>query len=345
VRAPRVGCVSATDPTRIVRWLAERGIVLAAEGEALRVRSRAPLLPAVRERIRANKPALLVHLTRPAVARPEAAPGDAHRAGDQNTRGPVPKVPNIEHPSDGPASNIRDFRDGVAENFAPTCAVRVTDAAGLIAVATSVGSVQRIGLDLETTGLNPARNRIRLLSLATGADTFVIDLFTLADSVRALAPLFAVLAEKEIVGHNIVSFDLPFLARLGFVPAKVFDTALASRVVYAGERADHDLASVVERELGEPLDKGEQDSDWSRPVLTPAQLAYAAADVAVLLRSSQKRCPGEKAVRGGRGRGLWFARLSEKRRCGAHTTDRELLSCSRGACGRGSPRTVTAGCL
>lgn len=147
----------------------------------------------------------------------------------------------------------------------------------------AVGSAERVGLDLETTGLNPARARIRLVSLATATDTFVIDLFALGDPVRALAPLFAVLAEKEIVGHNIVSFDLPFLARQGFRPTKVFDTALASRVAYAGERVDHDLASVVERELGQTLDKDQQDSDWSRPALTGEQLAYAAADVGVLL--------------------------------------------------------------
>src|SRR5205823_1142512 len=106
-----------------------------------------------------------------------------------------------------------------------------------------------IGLDLETTGLNPARDRIRLLSLATPTETLVIDLFALSDPVRALVPLFAALAEKEVIGHNVVSFDLPFLARLGFAPSRVFDTALASRVVYAGENADHDLASVVAREL------------------------------------------------------------------------------------------------
>jgi hypothetical protein len=101
--------------------------------------------------------------------------------------------------------------------------------------------------------------------------------------VQALAPLFAALTEKEVVGHNIISFDLPFLARLGFAPTRLFDTAIASRVVYAGEKADHDLAAVVQRELGEALDKSEQDSDWSRPELTDEQIDYAATDTAVLL--------------------------------------------------------------
>jgi DNA polymerase-1 len=138
-------------------------------------------------------------------------------------------------------------------------------------------------VDLETTGLNPAGDRIRLIQVAVDEGTAVIDLFAFADLAAALAPLFVVLAEKELVGHNIVSFDLPFLAQLGFAPTRVFDTALASRVVYAGERVDHDLAAVVQRELGRSLDKDEQVSDWSRPELTPEQLAYAAADVEVLL--------------------------------------------------------------
>ncbi len=67
------------------------------------------------------------------------------------------------------------------------------------------------------------------------------------------------------------------------MPTRVFDTAIASRVVDAGEWADHDLASVVHRELGRELDKAEQDSDWSCPTLTPAQLAYAVADAAILV--------------------------------------------------------------
>ncbi|MCE9561277.1 MAG: bifunctional 3'-5' exonuclease/DNA polymerase [Planctomycetes bacterium] len=141
-----------------------------------------------------------------------------------------------------------------------------------------------VGLDTETTGLDPARDRVRMLQLAVGEEVCLIDLFAFEDPTAALAPLFAVLAEKEVVGHNVIGFDLPFLARLGFAPnVPVFDTAIASRVVYAGENADHDLAAVVRRELHRELNKGEQKSDWSAPTLNASQLAYAAADVAVLV--------------------------------------------------------------
>ncbi len=159
----------------------------------------------------------------------------------------------------------------------------VSDASGLGEAIQAIRCAERVGLDTETTGLNPARDRVRLLSLSTHAGTFLIDLFAFPDPTAGLAPLFAVLAEKEVVGHNIVAFDLPFLSRLGFSPARVFDTAIASRVAYAGEKQDHDLAAVVQRELDHTLGKDEQESDWSRPVLTPAQLAYAASDAEVLL--------------------------------------------------------------
>ncbi len=229
------------DPSTIVRWLCERGIVLAAEGDSLRVRSRAPLLPSIRERIRANKPALLAHLGGADVS-PQAVAGT-------------------------PAGGHRI----------------VTDDAGLTAVVAALACDPSVGLDLETTGLNPTRDRVRLLSLVTRTAEFVVDLFAFAEPVQTLAPLFAALAEKEVVGHNIVAFDLPFLARLGFAPARLFDTAIASRVLHAGERVDHDLAAVVERELGEVIDKCEQKSNWSRPELMDEQIDYARGDAAVLL--------------------------------------------------------------
>jgi ribonuclease D len=97
-----------------------------------------------------------------------------------------------------------------------------------------------------------------------------------------LAKLFVVVARAEVVGHNLASFDLPFLARLGFRPDRVFDTLLASKVVNGGDDVGHGLADAAERELGKALDKSHQTDDWSG-MLTPATLAYAAADAAVLV--------------------------------------------------------------
>ena len=48
------------------------------------------------------------------------------------------------------------------------------------------------------------------------------------------------------------------------------------------EGVGHRLGDCVERELGQALDKTQQQSDWSG-ALTPSQLAYAAHDVDVLV--------------------------------------------------------------
>ena len=141
-----------------------------------------------------------------------------------------------------------------------------------------------VALDTETTGLDPRRGRVRLLSITTdtsdgGCFTYLLDLFALP--AEALTPLWDVLAGKEMVLHNAI-FDLTFLDRLGFTPrAVVHDTMLASRVLYAGARERHGLADCVRRELGQEMAKEMQRADWSG-VLTASHLAYAARDVQVL---------------------------------------------------------------
>jgi DNA polymerase-1 len=165
----------------------------------------------------------------------------------------------------------------------------ITSPADVVAV---VGAIEDdggpVGLDTETTGLDPLVDRVRLLQVATGRGTFVIDVFALPDPPAALAELFAVLTQVEVLGHNL-QFDLRFLARLGFTPGRMFDTMLASQVLHAGERGAnnavlrHGLKDVVARQLDRQLDKAEQKSDWSRPLLTLEQLAYAAADAEILV--------------------------------------------------------------
>src|SRR3954468_24327726 len=154
--------------------------------------------------------------------------------------------------------------------------VLVADPADLPMVATAVEQTALVGLDTETTALDPRAGRVRLLSLACdtidgGTCAYLVDCFA-ADP----APLWEALAGRPVVGHNL-AFDLQFLARLGFEPGAVRDTLLMSQVLYAGDRSikSHKLADCCRRELGEAVDKAEQTSDWSGP-LTAGQLRYAA---------------------------------------------------------------------
>jgi DNA polymerase-1 len=156
----------------------------------------------------------------------------------------------------------------------------VRDPADVPAAVQSVTDSVLVGLDTETTGLNPRTDRVRLVQLATEGGVFLFDLFALTSD--ALRPVFELLSQKEIVAHN-TAFDLAFLAPLGFVSGPVNCTMNLSRLLHGTrqKRGFHGLEQVAEREIGVKLDKGQQKSNWAGD-LSPEQLQYAAADVAVL---------------------------------------------------------------
>lgn len=159
----------------------------------------------------------------------------------------------------------------------------VTTPAEIGPLAESLRHETVLGIDTETTGLDPYRSRLRLLQIATPAATTIIDCLALTPAdLQPLAPLLTGPAPLK-VAHN-ARFDGKFLRHhLGIRLDGVFDTYLASQLLSAGSETDrHGLEPVVGRYLGRRLDKQAQRSDWSGP-LSPAQLAYAAADAAILI--------------------------------------------------------------
>jgi DNA polymerase-1 len=154
-------------------------------------------------------------------------------------------------------------------------------------VVNGVAESRLVGLDCETTGLDPRADRLRLLSLDCetvdgGRFTYLVDALSVDP-----ASLWPALAEVEVVAHN-AAFDLAFLARLGFEPGQVHDTLLMSQVLYASARTKgtapvrHGLKECCQRELGIVLSKDLRQSNWAGE-LSADQLVYAATDAAVLV--------------------------------------------------------------
>jgi DNA polymerase-1 len=160
----------------------------------------------------------------------------------------------------------------------------VTTQDQLAEVIANLKNESLVALDLETTGLDPHKDSIRLLSLVTKAATHIVD----CQSVDPIG-LFPILTEKTLVAHNAL-FDLGFLSSLGFEPGKIADTLILSQLLHAGSKVEplkrgqtsRSLDSAVERELGLELDKTHQSADWGS-TLTPEMIEYAARDVEVLL--------------------------------------------------------------
>jgi DNA polymerase I-like protein with 3'-5' exonuclease and polymerase domains len=156
----------------------------------------------------------------------------------------------------------------------------VADADELARVAKAVEEAEAVGLDIETTDLNPRDGKLRLLQLATLEETFVVDAFKTPD----LSPLKGVLEDGPVkVGHNL-KFDYAFLcAQHGICLSPLFDTMLAAQLLDGGNyTASYALEAVAERYLDETVDKSARREDWSGE-LSERQLEYAARDAAILL--------------------------------------------------------------
>lgn len=158
-----------------------------------------------------------------------------------------------------------------------------------VAVLTAQGA---IGLDTETTDLDPYTSRLRLIQLAAANVVYIVDLDAFGGGANgnlkqdpALEPLRQLLAAPRPIkiAHNS-KFDAKFLKHnLGRDLGGLFDTLLASQLVGAGDIEErHGLDAVASRYLGESVDKTERLSNWNLE-LSEAQLEYAARDAAVLL--------------------------------------------------------------
>ncbi len=158
----------------------------------------------------------------------------------------------------------------------------------------AISSQPVVGLDTETTDLDPFTSRLRLIQLATPDRVFIFDFDAFANGGaagaakgEALAPLRRLLeAPRPIkIAHN-AKFDAKFIKHnLGIDLGGLFDTLLASQLVGAGDIEErHGLETVASRYLNEAVDKSER----------LEQLEFRAFGSATRVRRA--RCRGPFAV-------------------------------------------------
>src|SRR5579875_1207513 len=170
------------------------------------------------------------------LAEPEAIP-----AADETAAGDTPAVEARDRTLPLPTVEVVADEDGLRRLFAATA------------------NTPLLGFDTETTGLDPHRDRLRLVQVATREAVFVVDAAKV--DVRLLIPWLADLAKQggRLIGHNL-SFDLGFL-RVALGPEAVFpevaDTMILSQLLTCArepwtlhEHGRHTLAAVTGRYLG-----------------------------------------------------------------------------------------------
>ena len=115
-----------------------------------------------------------------------------------------------------------------------------------------------------------------VMQLASPDEALVVD--ALAPDID-LAALFALMADERVLKvFHAGRQDIEIIwHRAGLIPHPVFDTQIAAMVLGHGDSISYE--QLVQRIIGDHLDKSHRFTDWSRRPLSKAQIAYAISDV------------------------------------------------------------------
>lgn len=142
-------------------------------------------------------------------------------------------------------------------------------------IAEIVGKIQSVeayAIDTEFHRERTYYPQLALIQIAVAGDIYLIDAPRISPS--ALASIFNT---ETLALLHAAQQDLEVLAlSCGSKPRRIFDTQLAAGFIGYSTPS---LSSLVQRELGIALPKGDRLTDWLRRPLTDDQCSYAASDV------------------------------------------------------------------
>lgn len=154
--------------------------------------------------------------------------------------------------------------------------VLITESDALAALCARLRGEDFVTVDTEFMRERTYWPELCVVQLGGAEEVAVVD--ALAPGID-LAPLGALLADPAVtkVFHAARQDIETFLLRFGDVPRPVFDTQVAAMVAGFGDQVGYD--ALVAALTGGVIDKAHRFSDWAARPLSPAQIAYAAADV------------------------------------------------------------------
>lgn len=173
-----------------------------------------------------------------------------------------------------------------------------TDDIAAEAALTTLFQEKVLGLDTETTALDPVRGDLRLVQLATEEQAYLFDCRYLNKRIRSMIGTILARDKPIKIIHN-AKFDLKFTSRCLGVKlfGTIFDTMLAAMVVSQAHvscdaifNLSFSLEGVAQYycDIALSQKKELQLSDWSKDILDEEQLQYAARDAWVLLPIRKK---------------------------------------------------------
>ena len=162
----------------------------------------------------------------------------------------------------------------------------------------SLFTLDTIGIDTETSGLDVHKSKLLLIQLGNEVNQYVFDMSTI--NIQDLKPLLE--SNKEFIFHN-AKFDLKYFLKEHIIFKRIYDTFLAEKILwlgypslpknYQGENADefhtYSLKDCVWRYCKEYLDKTQRGQFIIDNSITPEKIIYAAKDVEFLEQIQTKQ--------------------------------------------------------
>ncbi len=157
----------------------------------------------------------------------------------------------------------------------------ITDTEALVALCTRLRAERFVTVDTEFMRERTYWPELCVVQLAGDNEVAVVDALAPGIDLTSLGELLADTAVMKVFHAARQDVEI-FLLRYGAVPTPIFDTQIAATVAGFGDQVSYD--QLARSLANAQIDKAHRFSDWAARPLSPAQIAYAAADVTHLRR-------------------------------------------------------------
>jgi DNA polymerase I-like protein with 3'-5' exonuclease and polymerase domains len=140
-----------------------------------------------------------------------------------------------------------------------------------------------IAVDTETTGLFALEEDLFCIQIGTRKDNYLVHMY---DDNYTFYDVIPYIKSKTMCFHNAL-FDLGFMYKYNFIPENVYDTMLATKIVYNGDFKNKraDFGTMMARELDCYYDKTTQKNIHLVKLSVDTAIQYSFNDVDRLLEA------------------------------------------------------------
>ncbi len=169
----------------------------------------------------------------------------------------------------------------------------IQDPSRLAEVAEQLSRETVIGVDTETTGLDPHTSELLLLQVSTTDKVYVVDCRRLVP--LALKPLLENPNIRKIAQNAKFEYEM-LRQQVGITLSNMYDTMLAERLLTAGISREISLKMVAQKYIGATLDKSIREAFYKlagngNSYLAADQLHYAARDAFIMIPIWRQQAP------------------------------------------------------